>query len=101
MPVAAERTQLSDTALGSARAREVEQWLGHASLDQPGTDGVDAHALAAQQVGGGLHQADHACLARAVWNAARARAQPGHRRRAYDRALATLHHVRRRVLDRE
>src|SRR6185312_1713459 len=58
--------ELADLVGSTALLGAVEHRLGHAGLDQARAYRVDAHAGAGKRIGGGLHQADDAGLARGI-----------------------------------
>src|SRR6516165_2009186 len=97
---ALQRVELPDLVGCAALFGAVEHRLGHAGLDQAGTYRVDAYAGAGQRVGGDLHQADDAGLARTIGVTAGARLQARHRCGADDRAGTLPGHVGNRMLHR-
>jgi hypothetical protein len=63
---ALQRRHVADAPFLAALARIVEDLARHLRLHQPGQDGVDAHAGAAEGIGRRLRQAVHRRLAGAV-----------------------------------
>ena len=101
LAAALHRVEAADALLLAARARPFVDLAGHAGFDQAGADGVDADVGAGELGRGDLHQVDQPRLRRRISRAAGARAKPGDRRGADDRAAAPRLHVRRRIFDRQ
>src|SRR3546814_1977890 len=101
LAAAPERIEAADPILLAVLAGVFVGASGHARLDQPGADRVDADIGARKLLRGGLDEADHPRLRRRIGRSTRARAQARHARGAHDRPLAALDDPRRGVLDRE